>query len=292
MSVKKRQMRIYRPIEIQKISYQKIAPLMRLCIDEMTEAAQKIQATLPNFPSGRLRISPHRESYQYYHIKSVKGRPDRNRESSKGTYIPNDEIELARSLAQKAYNEKVCESFFRGAEALRDALTKFNYQEIENCFDALSPSRQALTIPAYLSNEKYAERWQKEAYQGKSFSDDEIMLTTAKGERVRSKSEVIIANTLNQMGIPYRYEFPLKLSSGRLIYPDFTCLNVRTRDEFIWEHFGRMNDADYQGKAFKKLDSFAAEGYIHGVNLIFTMESDVRPINPKMIELMAKKFLL
>ena len=75
-------------------------------------------------------------------------------------------------------------------------------------------------------------------------------LVLACRERVRSKSEVIIADTLARHGVPYRYEYPLKLKSGRdgafrTIHPDFLCLNVRTRAEFYWEHFGLMDDPDY-----------------------------------------------
>lgn len=50
-------------------------------------------------------------------------------------------------------------------------------------------------------------------------------------ERVRSKSEVIIADILNQEGIPYRYECPLQLKGWGKVYPDFTVLSERERPE-------------------------------------------------------------
>ena len=40
---------------------------------------------------------------------------------------------------------------------------------------------------------------------------DAPLLETSRGERVRSKSEVIIADTLDRLKIPYRYEFPHQL---------------------------------------------------------------------------------
>lgn len=279
--------RVYLPIEIKKWSYQKMLPLLEQCAKEMNEAAKMIQATQDVFPEGRLRVSPHRGSYQYYHISEKS-----EQVASKGTYIPKERMDLARGLAQKLYNKVVAEAFERGAKAMKDALLKFNYLEIENCFDVQGVGRWPLIAPVYLPNDVYADRWQQVEYQGQCFEENEAVLITAKGERVRSKSEVIIANMLNQLGVPYRYEYPLRMSSGRVVYPDFTCLNVRTRDEFIWEHFGRMNDAEYQVKTFKKLDGFALDGYIHGVNFIYTMENDLRPMNPKYVELLVRTFLL
>ena len=69
---------------------------------------------------------------------------------------------------------------------------------------------------------------------------------TLRGERVRSKSEAMIADTLYRLKIPYKYECPLTIRrktgtsrNTKTIYPDFTCLNVRLRQEFVWEHFNR-----------------------------------------------------
>ena len=276
-----------RSMEIQKMSFPKIMPLLESCIREMEGAAKKIRATLKTFPIGRLRVSPHRGSYQYFHVAE-----NSKQVGSRGTYIPTSQRNLACGLAQRSYNETMTEAFTRGADSLKFALQELNRLEIENSFTAQGPGRCQLLSPIYLPDDLYAERWQKVEYQGKLFYEDEVLLTTVKGERVRSKSEVITANMLNQMGVPYRYEYPLRLSSGRVVYPDFTCLNVRTREEFIWEHFGRMNDEDYQVKTFRKLDSYAMDGYIHGVNLIYTMENDVRPVNSKTIELLVQQFLL
>ena len=49
---------------------------------------------------------------------------------------------------------------------------------------------------------------------------------TIKGERVRSKSEKIIADELYRYQIPYKYEFPLTLATHNRniqLYPDFTA---------------------------------------------------------------------
>lgn len=274
-------------VEIQKLSFSKVLPQLKSCVREMEDAACNIRTSLQTFPSGSLRVSPHRGSYQYFHVTEGS-----KRNGSKGSYIPMEQIGVARGLAQKVYNEEMASALAEGASVLKSALQKFNSSRIDTCYEMQGPVRRALVAPVYLPNDVYADRWQKVEYQGKEFLEEDSLLTTAKGDRVRSKSEVIIANMLNQMNVPYRYEYPLRLSSGLVIYPDFTCLNVRTRDEFIWEHFGRMDDMDYQVKAFKKLDSLAQDGYVHGVNLIYTMENGMRPLNLKNIEQLVRAFLL
>ena len=40
------------------------------------------------------------------------------------------------------------------------------------------------------------------------------------------------------LSIPYKYECPLQLSNGMIIYPDFTVLDVKRRKVWYWEHRG------------------------------------------------------
>ena len=35
--------------------------------------------------------------------------------------------------------------------------------------------------------------------------------------------------------VPYHYEAPLYLKGRGIIHPDFTVLNIRTRQEYYWE---------------------------------------------------------
>ena len=114
---------------------------------------------------------------------------------------------------------------------------------------------------------------------------------TDNGERVRSKSEIIIANKLYRYNIPYRYEYPLQLQSDIITHPDFTCLNVKTRQEYIWEHFGIMDNAEYACNAIKKISDYANSGYILGRNFIATFETANTPINANCIDSLIKSHL-
>ena len=64
---------------------------------------------------------------------------------------------------------------------------------------------------------------------------------TEKGERVRSKSEKILADYFYRNNILYQYEKPLYLKGYGTIYTDFTFLSKKTRKEIYWEHEGIVN---------------------------------------------------
>lgn len=112
---------------------------------------------------------------------------------------------------------------------------------------------------------------------------------------MRSKSEVIIANALKSHDVPYRYEYPIVLEVAdedhREFYPNFYCLNLRTRQEYVWEHFGMMDDAEYAERAVQKMSLYSANGYFPGKNLIITMESKSAPLSSQEINRIINEYL-
>lgn len=66
---------------------------------------------------------------------------------------------------------------------------------------------------------------------------------TAKGDLVRSKSEVIIANLLYYEGLEYEYEAKLHHLSG-VIKPDFT-VKTPSGKYIYWEHLGMLGSEEY-----------------------------------------------
>lgn len=75
--------------------------------------------------------------------------------------------------------------------------------------------------------------------------EDALIHRTIRGELVRSKSEVIIANALFENGIAYDYEKPLVIDGVRKI-PDFTIEDANTGRTWYWEHLGLLRDAEYR----------------------------------------------
>ncbi len=73
---------------------------------------------------------------------------------------------------------------------------------------------------------------------------------TTKGDLVRSKSEVIIANLLHHRNIQYEYEKELKYDGNKILSPDFT-LTINGK-EYYWEHLGMIGKNDYDARWIEK----------------------------------------
>jgi hypothetical protein len=93
------------------------------------------------------------------------------------------------------------------------------------------------------------------------------------GKMVRSKSELVIATHLCDIGLQFVYERPLEgtNSPGRL-RPDFSFV-TDAGDVIIWEHLGMLNRDDYRRGWDWKRAWYESNGYNLGENL-FTTEDD------------------
>lgn len=93
---------------------------------------------------------------------------------------------------------------------------------------------------------------------------------TRRGEWVRSKSEVIIANLLYENGIDYEYEAPLYYDGHKCLLPDFT-LTIGGKQLYL-EHVGMLDKLDY-AQRWKQKEALY-EQYFPG-QLVTTEESAV-----------------
>jgi hypothetical protein len=80
---------------------------------------------------------------------------------------------------------------------------------------------------------------------GGIFLEEGLVHRTTRGELVRSKSEVIIADMLASLGLPYGYEQPFTGPDGSVRYPDFTIDDAETGRRLLIEHLGMMDRPDY-----------------------------------------------
>jgi len=233
------------------------------------------EKALSEAPQGTLHVMKQGENVRYYK------RDIANHEES--IYIRNGNVILAQKLAQKDYDEKV----LRSVDKELMSINKYFYHYPNNCaeeiYSVLHKGRQKLITPIYKPDNEYISEWENVKYQGKEFEENMPEYFTIKGERVRSKAEIIIANMLYQEGIPYRYESPLYLKGMGEVYPDFTVLNVRLRKEIYWEHLGMMDDVKYAEKAIKKINCYMKNGYFPGEQVIFTYETKQTPISQRQI---------
>ena len=92
--------------------------------------------------------------------------------------------------------------------------------------------------------------------------------STSKGDKVRSKSEIIIANLLFEHGIDYEYELPLVFANGTSICPDFTIM-LSDGSKVFWEHLGMLGLESYDAVWLYKLGLY---GGLDAGQLITTYE--------------------
>ena len=274
-------------MKLEKLSPNALAALLEKRLLELKKLLSETKQSCQHAPAGRIRISQKQGHPEYYLVKE-KG-------SLRGRYLSYKKEALICQLAQKSYDQDLIETLQTEIDALQNYLrVTRNCTNIPRLYSSLCPSRRALTEPVILPDREYAARWQKVQYQGRPFTPEAPEYLTARGERVRSKSEVIIADALLRHGIPYRYEFQLKLNKGRqtlTFYPDFLCLNIRTRQEFLWEHFGMMDDPAYAQKATAKLRLYEENGILPGRNLLLTMETQTEPLSTRAVEKIISEFL-
>lgn len=221
-------------------------------------------------PEGSVFVKPHGKGVQFYYHDDLG--------ETGARYLPVAERERAVALVQKRYLRRVLDAAERSRRVIALFLKCFRPDTLKKVFEREAAIRRPFLKPFEISDAEYTQRWQAVTYAGKPFPEDEAQHYTRKNERVRSKSEVLIADSLGHANIPYRYECPMELD-GRTIYPDFTILRKADRKELIWEHLGMMDDAEYREKAFRRIREYERHGIFPGSGLILTMETAQMPLN-------------
>ena len=126
----------------------------------------------------------------------------------------------------------------------------------------------------------------------KKFYEAGLIHKTARGELVRSKSEVIVADALFDNNIPYEYEKELALVDDGIKSPDFTIRDAESGATFYWEHCGMINNDEYRRRWERKCAVYRKHGIVEGNNLIVSYDSDNGSIDSQEIRSLIKKYLL
>jgi len=121
--------------------------------------------------------------------------------------------------------------------------------------------------------------------------ESNLIHKTARGELVRSKSEVIVADSLFYAGIDYKYEKELDLGEDGRRSPDFTIDDPESGTVYYWEHCGMMSNADYRRRWEAKKELYEKHGIIEGKNLIISYDKPDKSINSQEIKELINKFL-
>ena len=264
--------------------------LKKMLINEearLLSIKQIVDGRLNDVPDGCLRITSCRKRVQFMHCTDKD-----NKSKIQGSYIKQEDIALANRLAQKTYDQKVKKVVDRRLKQIERINKEYKDDEISELYDNLHPIRKGLIKAVEAPWEQRLQEWKSKPYVGKEFAENIPIIYSRKGERVRSKSEKILADTFYDLGIEYKYECPLKLKGFGIVYPDFTILRRRDGKEIYWEHDGRMDDPEYAEKAVRKINSYIANGILPGDKLIISYETSGVVLDDRIIKMLIGKYLV
>ena len=244
-------------MDVAKGIFEKIIEYERERLSPMAAENRKIRGG---------NIKKRKKGNKYYYTEYVKGKE----------YGITNDLERIHLL----YRKKYLKISIRRSKTLIKHLNKL-LEELEKI-----PIDEDCIYQGKYSSEAW--NWMKAEYNTNPAYQENLRYMTTLGTRVRSKSELNIANTLERLGVPYRYEQKMHVN-GRTVYPDFTIL-LPNRDTLIWEHNGLMDNIDYMERARLKTYDYERAGFRQHRNLIITYEDDIR--EPEQIEKIVEKYYM
>lgn len=119
---------------------------------------------------------------------------------------------------------------------------------------------------------------------------ENLIHRTSAGILVRSKSEVIVADTLTRLGTDYEYEKPLYAKDDNTDFrlPDFTI--AYEGETWFWEHLGMLSTPSYAEAWEKKKAWYQANGWLDRV--VTSQDGPDGSIDVPTIERTAKERIL
>ncbi|MBO4635994.1 MAG: hypothetical protein J5685_02500 [Clostridiales bacterium] len=248
--------------------------------DLISKLVREAEIKIGGFPEGRVKIHRRGDRLYFYLVDDSTG--------PSGRLLKEQEADIAQMLFQKDYLQKIIKSGEQETISLKKALELYPETVVEKVYDTLPPERQGRVKPIVLSDEMYINNWLSRPYKKKAIAEGIPFFETRKGERVRSKSEQIIADRLAANNIPYKYERPLKLKDG-IIHPDFTILRMSDRKEIYLEHNGRMDDPGYAEDKAQRTNRYIMSGILPGRDLIQLFETKAVPLDVRVLDVLIKE---
>ena len=238
----------------------------------------KIKEKIDNYPGGRIRIKKSKNGLYFY--QSVGGSHEK--------YIRKNDLNTVQRMIQRDYLEKVYKISQHEDDVIRRFIRDYPELILEKVIDTIPDERKKFINPIVIPDEQYVRLWMDVPYTPKGFAKDVPFFITKKGERVRSKSEMIIADKLLDNGIPYKYECPVVVGDNEIIHPDFTILRVRDRKIIYHEHCGKMSDPGYVEDMMERSIKYSLAGIILGDRLFYTFESSKTPLDVRVLDNMIR----
>ena len=234
----------------------------------ISQSIYNIENKINRLPEGRIKVKNQDGKAYYYHAGIY---PTEK-------YLGSKDIALIEELIQKNYLKLVLKEARNELAALEKMQKIYPDKLAEDVFDSLPDAKKKYATPINICDDAFVQKWLDIPYKRKPIKKGTPAFQTLKGDKVRSKSEVIIADRLWANGIPYKYECPLK-TGNEIIHPDFTILRMSDRKIIYHEHCGRMDDPTYTDDLLYRVSLYSQERIFIGDRLYLTFESSTRPLN-------------
>lgn len=215
-------------------------------------------------PEGYLKSRPRKNGAAFYRCERTG-----NTEFAENI---TDNTGLVKKLLQKKINTVTGKHAGENVAALMRLKKNYQDTEFKSVIQGMSSSyREAAKFLSMEQSDKNGIFRPKQHF----FDPESHIHETVCGLLVRSKSEVIIANTMTKYNIFFEYEkpFPYPDSRGFYLKPDFT-IELPDGSIKLWEHLGLLKNVDYSRKTGEKLMTYQKYGFLIGRNLILTQDDE------------------
>lgn len=233
-------------------------------------------------PEGSLLARKRKNKTDYYQVldEKAKGKQSGRRRRQRNI---NQNQKLILQLTDKLIQQKILRRSFKNLFYLKKLQSNYEPVDFHSISKLLGNSYQQVIAQ---QKQQYLEQWRNKPYPKAPYDSRFHVHETDSGEKVRSKAEQIILNTMHTYPIVVHYEEEFLYQNGvpgiNRCYPDFTII-LPDGCRIIWEHFGRLDDPEYCRRAAAKLNLYQQNGYVLGKNLIITMDDDKGNVSSSLI---------
>ncbi|MGN0734810.1 MAG: hypothetical protein ACI4LP_03230 [Anaerovoracaceae bacterium] len=260
-------------------------------LEELEKSYDMELAQLERLAPGHLSSINRKGNLNYLQIRTDSGNYHRHGISR--------EPEILRMLCRKAYIKEILMHLRRNIRCLKTAKSQYSPLDYMKSILNLPPVYQTVPQECFfpmgdkdflknLSEEDAAltrrvSDWISSPYEMSTFMPEMRTHTTSRGEKMRSKGEVVIAELMYKHKVPFRYEPVIHIGKFTLSF-DFTPLRTRDFKVFYWEHCGMPHDAEYMKKHKWKLEMYESQGIVPWDNLIVTYNDIYGNVDTRIIE--------
>ena len=238
------------------------------------------EKNLQGLPEGNLSVS--KSGGKTYYRKHFQG---------ERTYlgkIDNDEV---RELQTRKVLIDMMERIKNNEPLILDFLEKYQDPSPASVQATLGKAYQGNNLNFFFGSKGGKHKnWAEQSYPRNNIHPEQLKHKTLRGDFVRSKSEVIIANTYLSKKLLYRYE-PLIQVGDKTLAPDFGVLVARLDKVKYHEHFGMMHDPEYRENSMKKISAYIRNGFRPYEDIIFTFDDLDGNIDAQILDILIESFM-